>query len=408
MASLRGPPTMGAWRPPTLPSPTAQRFRVTGGARLVGEVRVTGAKNSVLKLMAAALLARASRRCARCPTSSTLRSCPSCFAGSAATFSVIGRGATRHHRRPRARSITGPTTTWYARMRASIAVLGPLLARTGEADVALPGGDAIGSTTARLPHCRPAQARRDDRERARLHRRQGQATHGCDDLARLSERRRHREPADGGSAGRRSHRDRQRCARAGDRRSLRHASARWVRRSKGPEPRRSMIDGVDALQPVSHDDGGRPDRRRHLGHGRDDDVGRRHRAQRRSCSSRDRARQARHCRGHGRPHRRRVPRDDGSASHRCRRGHLALPRVPHRPAAHGPGAQCRRVWNGHGHRECVRVALLVRQRAGPTRGRHPHRRSPRRGAWSSAAFRCARHDARHPGRCRSRDRRPRR
>ena len=35
-----------------------ERFRVRGGARLEGEVRVTGAKNSVLKLMAAALLAR--------------------------------------------------------------------------------------------------------------------------------------------------------------------------------------------------------------------------------------------------------------------------------------------------------------------------------------------------------------
>ena len=38
------------------------RFRVVGGARLAGEVRVTGAKNSVLKLMAAALLAEGAPR----------------------------------------------------------------------------------------------------------------------------------------------------------------------------------------------------------------------------------------------------------------------------------------------------------------------------------------------------------
>ena len=37
--------------------PLVERFRIQGGARLVGEVRVDGAKNSVLKLMAAALLA---------------------------------------------------------------------------------------------------------------------------------------------------------------------------------------------------------------------------------------------------------------------------------------------------------------------------------------------------------------
>ena len=37
--------------------PGMDRFRVVGGARLAGEVRVTGAKNSVLKVMAAALLA---------------------------------------------------------------------------------------------------------------------------------------------------------------------------------------------------------------------------------------------------------------------------------------------------------------------------------------------------------------
>ena len=38
-------------------SSSLDRFRITGGCRLVGEVTVTGAKNSVLKLMAASLLA---------------------------------------------------------------------------------------------------------------------------------------------------------------------------------------------------------------------------------------------------------------------------------------------------------------------------------------------------------------
>ena len=43
--------------PCTLDPKPPDRFRVVGGARLAGEVRVTGAKNSVLKMMAAALLA---------------------------------------------------------------------------------------------------------------------------------------------------------------------------------------------------------------------------------------------------------------------------------------------------------------------------------------------------------------
>ena len=46
---------------------------VTGGNRLSGEVAVTGAKNSVLKLMAAALLAEGTSTITNCPTSSTFR-----------------------------------------------------------------------------------------------------------------------------------------------------------------------------------------------------------------------------------------------------------------------------------------------------------------------------------------------
>src|SRR5829696_2690811 len=57
-ASLRGPPTMSCVETANAALARPQRFRVAGGARLAGEVRVTGAKNSVLKLMAAALLAQ--------------------------------------------------------------------------------------------------------------------------------------------------------------------------------------------------------------------------------------------------------------------------------------------------------------------------------------------------------------
>ena len=52
------------------------RFRVVGGARLVGEVAVSGAKNSVLKLMAASLLAAGKPLFAMCLISPTSTSWP--------------------------------------------------------------------------------------------------------------------------------------------------------------------------------------------------------------------------------------------------------------------------------------------------------------------------------------------
>jgi UDP-N-acetylglucosamine 1-carboxyvinyltransferase len=121
-----------------------QRFRVTGGARLVGEVRVTGAKNSVLKLMAAALLA---------PGTTTLTEVPDILDVAIMAELLRRLGCDVVHDRPTATvAVQVPEQIHHRadydlvrRMRASIAVLGPLLARTGEADVALPGGDAIGS-----------------------------------------------------------------------------------------------------------------------------------------------------------------------------------------------------------------------------------------------------------------------
>jgi len=117
---------------------------VTGGARLAGEVRVTGAKNSVLKLMAASLLA---------PGRSTLADVPEIV-----DVEIMGEllrrlGCVVVHDVDAATVVIDVPERIEHRadydlvrlMRASIAVLGPLVARVGEADVAMPGGDAIGS-----------------------------------------------------------------------------------------------------------------------------------------------------------------------------------------------------------------------------------------------------------------------
>ncbi len=122
--------------------PGMERFVVAGGARLAGEVRVTGAKNSVLKLMAASLLAEGTSRLTAVPD--------------ILDVGIMGELLTRLGctvvRDDDSVEITVPERPGHEadydlvrRMRASIAVLGPLVARCGEAKVALPGGDAIGS-----------------------------------------------------------------------------------------------------------------------------------------------------------------------------------------------------------------------------------------------------------------------
>ncbi len=121
-------------------------LRVTGGARLSGEVPVVGAKNSVLKLMAAALLA---------PGETTLSNLPA-ISDVGIMHQLLERlgcqVAESRHGRIDEVTVTVPAEPLQEapyelvrRIRGSICVLGPLLARTGRAKVALPGGDAIGS-----------------------------------------------------------------------------------------------------------------------------------------------------------------------------------------------------------------------------------------------------------------------
>jgi UDP-N-acetylglucosamine 1-carboxyvinyltransferase len=121
-----------------------ERFRVVGGGRLEGEVRVTGAKNSVLKVMAAALLAEGR---------TVLTDVPDIL-----DVEIMGEllrrlgCEVRHDPATSTVEIDVPGTIGHQadydlvrRIRASICVLGPLVARCGQADVAMPGGDAIGS-----------------------------------------------------------------------------------------------------------------------------------------------------------------------------------------------------------------------------------------------------------------------
>jgi UDP-N-acetylglucosamine 1-carboxyvinyltransferase len=118
------------------------RFRIVGGMPLHGQVTVTGAKNSVLKLMAASLLAPGKTIIRNVPAiadveiMSELLTRLGCTVESSVGMLTIDVPVVPDHR---------ADYDLVRKMRASINVLGPLVARVGEAEVALPGGDAIGS-----------------------------------------------------------------------------------------------------------------------------------------------------------------------------------------------------------------------------------------------------------------------
>jgi UDP-N-acetylglucosamine 1-carboxyvinyltransferase len=121
-----------------------ERFRVVGGTSLRGEVSVDGAKNSALKLMAGALLAVGRTRLTNVPaildvtTMAELLRRLGCTVDYDADAGVVAIDVPDRigHR---------ADYDLVRALRASICVLGPLVARCGRADVAVPGGDAIGS-----------------------------------------------------------------------------------------------------------------------------------------------------------------------------------------------------------------------------------------------------------------------
>jgi UDP-N-acetylglucosamine 1-carboxyvinyltransferase len=119
----------------------SERFRIIGGAHLKGEVQVPGAKNSVLKLMAASLLA---------PGKNTITNVPEIL-DVEIMIELLERLGCKVNRLQSKVEIEVPEYPEHRadyelvrQIRASINVLGPLTVRVGAADVALPGGDAIG------------------------------------------------------------------------------------------------------------------------------------------------------------------------------------------------------------------------------------------------------------------------
>jgi len=118
------------------------RLRIIGGRRLAGEVQVSGAKNAALPILCASLLAADTLSLARVPSLQDVRT----------MLRLLRQLGVRESRQGDSLVLDATTLASHEApydlvktMRASILVLGPLLARLGEARVSLPGGCAIGA-----------------------------------------------------------------------------------------------------------------------------------------------------------------------------------------------------------------------------------------------------------------------
>ncbi len=125
-----------------------EKLIIKGGVPLDGEIRISGAKNAALPILASALLADGPLTVGNVPHLHDITT----------TMELLGRMGVRLTIGERMQVEVDPRTidSYYApyelvkTMRASILVLGPLLARYGEAVVSLPGGCAIGARPVNL------------------------------------------------------------------------------------------------------------------------------------------------------------------------------------------------------------------------------------------------------------------
>jgi UDP-N-acetylglucosamine 1-carboxyvinyltransferase len=122
------------------------RIAIVGGAPLVGDIAISGAKNSAIKLMAASLLTDQPLRLTNMPRLADTRFLGRLLRRLGAEVTDIDGpdGPETLLHTPEIVSAFAPYEL-VRQMRASFNVLGPLLARTGHAKVSLPGGCAIGA-----------------------------------------------------------------------------------------------------------------------------------------------------------------------------------------------------------------------------------------------------------------------
>jgi UDP-N-acetylglucosamine 1-carboxyvinyltransferase len=125
------------------------RIRIHGGARLKGEIPISGAKNAALPLMAACLLTEKQLTLVNAPWLADVRFMSDILRSLGVTTSYMRGPRIEEGGRLTlvAANLTGAMADYdtVRKMRASFVILGPLLARSGHAKVSLPGGCAIGA-----------------------------------------------------------------------------------------------------------------------------------------------------------------------------------------------------------------------------------------------------------------------
>jgi UDP-N-acetylglucosamine 1-carboxyvinyltransferase len=117
---------------------------INGGARLKGEVRVSGAKNAALPILASSILSGGTSTYRNVPKLNDIRTMSKLLSLLGATIELDKSG---HQLQVRTSAIANFHAPYelVKTMRASVLVLGPLVARHGQAIVSLPGGCAIGA-----------------------------------------------------------------------------------------------------------------------------------------------------------------------------------------------------------------------------------------------------------------------
>ncbi len=131
------------------------KLLVTGGNGLHGEVRISGAKNAALPVLVAALLSEEPLQIANVPHLQDITTTMELL-GRMGAHLMVGEKMTIEADTSQVHDLCAPYEL-VKTMRASILVLGPLVARFGEAQVSLPGGCAIGSRPVNL-HIKGLQA----------------------------------------------------------------------------------------------------------------------------------------------------------------------------------------------------------------------------------------------------------
>lgn len=126
------------------------KIRIRGGRPLKGQIRISGAKNAALPLMAACLLTDETLTLSNLPHLADITTLANLLVQHGVDLHMNGAtdgGHTGRVLEMTARDITSTRAPYdlVRKMRASVLVLGPLLARFGEAQVSLPGGCAIGT-----------------------------------------------------------------------------------------------------------------------------------------------------------------------------------------------------------------------------------------------------------------------